>query len=458
MHIIEKLAQKSCLILGFGREGKSSYRFLRSKFPDKEIVVADGNTNLDIAEYQNDNRCKFILGVDYLSTINQFEMVIKTPGISLKDFEVSITTEITSQTDIFLQLYGNQTIGITGTKGKSTTTTLIHHILSQYKSNVLLAGNMGIPLFDIVDKINSESIIVCELSSHQLEYLTIAPHVSILLNLFQEHLDHYKSYEHYQLAKLNIAIKQQHDDYFIYNYDDETITNLLNTNKIASNKISFSTQNMLTNGYFLNSKSELVKSEGKKEEICYSFEQKFPLLGNHNRKNMIAATIVATLFKISTSNILASLKSFTPLPHRLEYIGKHQGIDFYNDSISTIPQATIEALNTLKNTETLILGGFDRGIAYESLIQYLIKNPVKNAIFTGNAGKRMLELWEKEISKPDINCYFEEDYRDIIRIVFEVTKPGKICLLSPAASSYDKFKNFEHRGKYYKELIEKTVF
>ncbi|MEI6348987.1 MAG: UDP-N-acetylmuramoyl-L-alanine--D-glutamate ligase [Bacteroidota bacterium] len=454
MHIIEKLAHKSCLILGFGREGKSTYRFLRSKFPDKEIVVADGNSNLEITEYQNDNRSKFILGVDYLSYINQFEIVIKTPGISLKDFEVSQPTEITSQTDIFLQLYSNQTIGITGTKGKSTTTTLIYHILSQHNSNVLLAGNMGIPLFDIVDKINSESIIVCEFSSHQLEYLTVAPHISILLNLFQEHLDHYKSYEHYQLAKLNIAIKQQSDDYFIYNYDDETIANLLNTNKIASNKIPFSTQNMLTNGYFLNSKSDLIKSIEQENDFCYSFEQKFPLLGNHNRKNMIAATIIAELFQISTSNIVASLKSFNPLPHRLEYVGTHQGIDFYNDSISTIPQATIEALNTLKNTETLILGGFDRGIAYESLIQYLIKNPVKNIIFTGNAGKRMLELWEMEISKPKINCYFEEDYRDILSIVFEVTKPGKICLLSPAASSYDKFKNFEHRGDFYKELIQ----
>lgn len=454
MHIIEKLAQKSCLILGFGREGKSTYRFLRSKFPEKEIVVSDGNTNLDIAEYQNDNRCKFILGVDYRSSINQFEMVIKTPGISLKDFEVSQPTEITSQTDIFLQLYGNQTIGITGTKGKSTTTTLIYHILSQHNSNVLLAGNMGIPLFDIVDKINSESIIVCEFSSHQLEYLTIAPHISILLNLFQEHLDHYKSYEHYQLAKLNIAIKQQPDDYFIYNYDDETITNLLNTNKIASNKISFSTQNMLTNGYFLNSKSELIKSEGEKEEICYSFEQKFPLLGNHNRKNMIAATIVATLFKISTSNILASLKSFTPLPHRLEYVGTHQGIDFYNDSISTIPQATIEALKTLPNTQTLILGGFDRGIDYSVLIDHLRTNPVRNLIFTGAAGTRMMELWSHHLAKTT-TIFFETEYDDIVRIAFEVTKPGEVCLLSPAASSYDKFKNFQFRGNCFKELVRK---
>ena len=253
---------------------------------------------------------------------------------------------------------------------------------------------------------------------------------------------------------MNIAIKQSSSDYFIYNYDDETIANLMKNNKIVSNKIPFSTQNMLTNGYFLNSKSDLTKSIEHENEFCYSFEQKFPLLGNHNRKNMIAATIVAELYQITTLNIVASLKSFKPLPHRLEYVGTHQGIDFYNDSISTIPQATIEALNTLKNTETLILGGFDRGIAYESLIQYLITNPVKNIIFTGNAGKRMLELWEKEILKPNINCYFEEDYRDIMRIVFEVTQSGKSCLLSPAASSYDKFKNFEHRGDFFKELIQ----
>ncbi len=454
MHILEEIAQKRCLILGFGREGKSTYQFLRSKFPDKELTVADGNQNLDYSEYQNDRKCKFILGVEYQNAIPQFEVIIKTPGISLKDISINEPIKITSQTDIFLQIYGNQTIGITGTKGKSTTTTLIYHILSQSLPSVLLAGNMGIPLFDIIPKITSDSILVCEFSSHQLEYLAKSPHISILLNLFEEHLDHYKSYLHYQMAKLNIALHQTENDYFIYNSDDPTIAQLLKGKQIKSNRVPFSTERVIESGFYLSDKRELIDNYLKVNHHILNFDHPFPLKGAHNQKNMIVSTLVSLLCKVSPHEIERALLNYTPLPHRLEFIGTKNGIDFYNDSISTIPQATIEALNTLPNTQTLILGGFDRGIDYSILIDYLRVHPVRNLIFTGAAGTCMIDLWNQKPAENTVT-FFETEYDAIVRIAFEVTQPGEVCLLSPAASSYDKFKNFEYRGNYFKELIRK---
>jgi len=454
MHIIEEIAQKKCLILGFGREGKSTYHYLRKKFPMKELYIADGNSDLDCSEYKKDRRCKFILGPVYLNVIGQFELVIKTPGISLKDLSIPNHIRITSQTDIFLQLYGNQAIGITGTKGKSTTTTLIHHILSQSLPHVLLAGNMGIPLFDIIPQIKTESIIVCEFSSHQLEYLTKSPHISILLNLFEEHLDHYKSYLHYQLAKLNIALNQTDKDNFIYNADDPTIAKLLNDKQIISNCIPFSTENILEKGFYLDNNEGIIDNYFKTNHNILYLNHSMPLKGTHNQKNMIVATIASLLCKVPPHDIEKALTTYTPLPHRLEFIGTKNGIEFYNDSISTIPQATIEALKTLPNTQTLILGGFDRGIDYSVLIDHLRTNPIRNLIFTGAAGTRMMELWSRKPVK-STSIFFETEYDDIVRIAFEVTKPGEVCLLSPAASSYDKFENFQFRGNCFKELVRK---
>lgn len=454
MHIIEEIAHKKCLILGFGREGKSTYHYLRKKFPLKDLYIADGNADLDCSEYKKDRRCRFILGSVYMNALHQFELIIKSPGISLKEVPIPEHIRITSQTDIFLQLYSHQTIGITGTKGKSTTTTLIHHILSQSLSHVLLAGNMGIPLFDIIPKIKAESIIVCEFSSHQLEYLTKSPHISILLNLFEEHLDHYKSYLHYQLAKLNIALYQTDNDNFIYNFDDPTIAQLLKDKQINSNCIPFSTEHVIEKGFYLDDKGGMIDNYFKTNHNILYLNQSFPLKGAHNQKNMIVATIASLLCKVPPHEIEKALMTYTPLPHRLEFIGTKNGIDFYNDSISTIPQATIEALKTLPNTQTLILGGFDRGIDYSVLIDHLRTNPVRNLIFTGAAGTRMMELWSHHPAKTT-SIFFETEYDDIVRIAFEVTKPGEVCLLSPAASSYDKFENFQFRGNCFKELVRK---
>ncbi|MDR2511513.1 MAG: hypothetical protein LBC89_03490, partial [Bacteroidales bacterium] len=234
------------LILGFGREGKSVYKYFRKQNTDNHITIADINPNIIEDECLiGDKNIDFILGNDYLDKIFntqsfENELIIKSPGIALKNYlenslphKIASSTKtdlpfhfqfkITSSTDIFLQKYAQQIIGITGTKGKSTTTSLIYHITKKQTDNVLLVGNIGKPALDYVEQINAETIIVFELSSHQLEFLQKAPHISILLNIFEEHLDHYNSYHDYQKAKWNIAAKQGKDDFFIVNEDDELL-------------------------------------------------------------------------------------------------------------------------------------------------------------------------------------------------------------------------------------------
>jgi len=428
--IINKLRNKKILLLGFGKEGASGYAFIRKHLPQIPITIANLHELTDTSAFTNDPNTHLLIGEHYLDTINNYDIVLKSPGISLKNIIHLIDKDkISSQTDLFLQAFSSQCIGVTGTKGKSTTASLIFHILNNLHPNSLLAGNIGIPLFDIIEQIDSKTKIVLELSSHQLEFIRKSPHISILLNLFEEHLDHYNSYEDYKLAKFNIARYQSENDYFIYNAADPQIVFLLNEKPVKSHCISgFSSE--LANSYLTDS---------------------FPLKGEHNLENVSAAiTALSCVEDVDIQNIKDFFHSFKPLPHRLEFIGKFDDILFYNDSISTIPQASIAAVQALKNVNTIILGGFDRGIDYQPLIDFLENSEIENIIFTGEAGKRMLLLSN---NLKDKQLFFKDSYSEIVFLAKKHTKKGSICLLSPAAASYDQFQNFEHRGEVFRELV-----
>ncbi len=448
------LASKKCIIVGCGREGVSTYRFIRTLLPELQLHIADRDQQLlsKHPTFATDRFLSFQLGSTYLDKLDDFDLIIKTPGVSLKALEHQPKREnISSQTDLFLRMFGSQVIGITGTKGKSTTSSLIRHIALKHTENTILVGNIGIPPFDMIEKINAETIIVCELSSHQLQYITVAPHIGILLNLYEEHLDHYNSYLEYQLSKFNIASCQSSTDHFIYNQDDERIEDLLKNHPITSNKHPFSKLKPVLNGAWLDEKMLHLSLENDIDFYPLSSPRK--LIGSHNLLNIMAAILACKLTGINDEAILNGIEDFKGLEHRIEFVGCYHGIIYYNDSISTIPQAAIAAVNTLKNVDTLILGGFDRGIDYSILVDYLKNAPLRNIIFVGAAGVRIHRL----LIDAGINnkvFYITDDYQKIVAITREVTKPGSICLLSPAASSYDQFKNFEERGNYFKALVK----
>lgn len=414
---------KSILILGFGREGRAAYRFLRSQFPERKLGIADKLESIDI---QNDKNTDLHLGLDYLSAITHYDVVIKSPGVALPDLSREELNKIVAPTDIFLCLFGHHTIGVTGTKGKSTTASLIHFLLKSTGKKTILLGNIGLPALDYVDQIEEDTLIVFELSAHQLEFVQHSPHISLLLNIFPEHLDYFKDFDSYKEAKYNIFRYQKTGDFAF----------CVQQGLICENGLPIEDPEtelrQLTNGR-------------------YSFETlraSTQLKGRHNLANIVAALKVIESVGIPVLDAIDQLKNFKPLPHRLEFVGEYGGIQFYNDSISTVPQSTIEAVKTLPEVNAIILGGFDRGLDYSGLTKFLVESRITYFFFLGRAGQRMYDMM-----KQNNKCHYfrVNDLNEVFQILRN-TKEIKACLLSPAASSYDQFRNFEHRGDHFKEL------
>lgn len=410
--ILNRLRGKRILILGFGREGKSSLAFIKKHLPEAEVAVADKNPMEAVQHF----------GTGYLEAMYDYDIVIKTPGISLKDFDTK-GVEITSQTDLFLSQFHNQTIGISGTKGKSTTTSLIYHLLKESGRDAILTGNIGIPCFDIMEQIHDNSIVVYELSAHQLEYVHNSPRVGVLLNVFEEHLDHFGVFERYKKAKFNLLRYMGPEDYAVIH---ETL--LMDTLELGVNNVTFSRMDFDID------------------------ETALPVLGAHNLLNVKAALCACEAYGVDAREVMPHLYTFKPLEHRLEPVGTFGGVTFVNDSISTIPQAAIAACQTLGRVDFLLLGGFDRDIDYTPLADYMKEHPVPHLLFTGKAGERMMQLMEARGVASNLVIYHTME--EAFDYLLSHANPGDVCLLSPAASSYDQYKNFEERGRKFKQLAQ----
>jgi len=454
----ERFKNGSVLLLGFGREGQASYALLRKAFPERQLAIADANDAVrENPLITGDDHLDLITGPDYLQRISGFDHILRSPGIPVwplltgKGYPSLKREQITSQTDLFLQRYHDRVIGITGTKGKSTTSSLIRHILKNAGRDVLLAGNIGNPVFHFTGQIGPETTIVFELSSHQLEYISVAPHISVLLNLYQEHLDAYPDFEAYQLAKVNIAKYQGGSDFLVYNLDDPLVGSHLEKYRELRKSCPFSLTQEPAPGAFVND-GWACFSDGKQSTRVWKIHQDRFLRGEHNLKNILAAVNVAMITGVDPVLIGEGIATFKGLEHRLEYVGEFRKIHFYNDSIATIPEACMEAVKAIPGVDTLIAGGFDRGIDYEALALFLCRSEVRNLILTGPAGKRIGELIERlgPRGKKLFRISRFEEFRDI---AFRETRPGAACLLSPAAASYDEFNNFEERGKMFRALV-----
>jgi len=444
----EFINNRSVLILGFGREGNSSYRFFRNMFPNMLISIADSNGEIESDDVLiNDSNVSLILGDDYLSRIQDFEFVLKSPGISFKNYTIPENQYVSSQTDLFLYLFSEQTIGITGTKGKSTTSSLLKHVLGGFYDDVLLIGNIGVPALDVVNIIGENTKVVFEMSSHQLEYVSNSPKIAVLLNLYQEHLDHYSDYKSYRFAKWNIVKYQGEQDCFICCIDETQVLEDINNQIIQSVQLKYSFNNNVD--CFFDLDDEILNLKSNKHSFNRS---QFALLGEHNLYNAMAVLLVCDYMKLPLEKAIELMMTFKSLPHRLEFVAEVNGIKFYNDSISTIPQATIKALESVSNVKSLILGGFDRGIDYELLINYLTSFKPLNIMLLGDVGARIYNCLQEKQYKGRL--YRSSSMKEAVNKAFELTPKGSACLLSPAASSYDSFKNFEERGARFKELVQ----
>ncbi len=446
--IMDFLSGKKVCILGFGKEGKSTFNYIKKHNPNFKLFIHDQNENL-IEENEflrGDISLRFNLGYNYLNNLKDYDVIIKTPGISLKDIDISrFQDKITSQIELVLENYKEQIIGVTGTKGKSTTSSLLYKVLKDQNIDTLLLGNIGIPVFDFVDDIRINTKVIIEMSSHQLEFLKTSPHIGIILNLFEDHLDKAGSIEHYHECKMHMFDYQSRIDYSIYCLDNQNLVNKINEKRYYSQLIGykFATTKQDFNTIYCDDNYIYFKNKP-----IYNVNDERNLIGRHNLYNIMAVLVVVQILGLNNKIASKSINEFTPLEHRLEPVGTYEGVTYYNDSIATIPEATINAIESLGIVNTLIFGGMDRGIHYENFIEYLKNSNVENLICMPETGYKI----GNEIKNK--NVYKAENLTDAVNIAKQVTKKGMICLMSPAAASYNQFKNFEEKGTRYKELVQ----
>ncbi len=430
---------KKVLLLGYGREGKSTLRLLRQAGGYAALAIADraqlaGEELADAYLYSGEN---------YQAHLADYDVIFKSPGIVLEYADDDTISRVTSQTELFLERYRRQIIGVTGTKGKSTTATLLYHALSQNGVDCVLAGNIGIPAFDMADKMGEHTLVVYEMSCHQLEYTRVSPHIAIFLNLYEEHLDHYGTFERYAAAKYNIYRYQTGEDVLICRADCVPT-------EYPGRVISFARQG--------EARSEVDYTDALIRWGANTFSvpvDEITLSGGHNVANITAAYAAAALVGVGWEPFCSALRTYQALPHRLQQIGEVEGVRYYDDSISTICESAIQAMRSLPNIGSVLIGGMERGIDYTPLEKALCTAPVRHIILMYDTGKRI----EKELFErfPDVakehTVHVVEDLEQAVALAKRVTPKGSCCLLSPAAASYGFFRNFEERGEVFAKLV-----
>ena len=431
---LEQLRNKKILIVGRGIEGKAVYKYLKKHLPSSIIDVVD----------QKD-------GDNYLDKQKNYDLAIKSPGVKPELIKIPYTTS----TNIFLSNAKGKVIGVTGTKGKSTTSTLIYKMLkeafgSAQDKDVYFGGNIGQSSLEFLDNLNDQSWTVLEMSSFQLQDLKIGPHIAVMLMIESEHLDYHKTFATYVDAKRNIFRFQTFSDFAVINRD--YLASHESDIYTKAKVFSISRERKFENGSYVEGDVVWMSKDGKKEKIIDV--DKIKLVGRHNLENVCAAVCAATIAGVSKASIRKVLSEFSGLEHRLEFVKDVNGIRFYNDSLATIPQATIEALEALPQTETLIAGGHDRGLDYAPLAQYLSNGQIKTLILFPPTGKRIWEEICKVVSESTRPEKFDVKTMDkAVRIAFAETSLGKICLLSPASASFGIFKDYKDRGEQFKREV-----
>lgn len=462
---------KKFLIMGLGYWGGQigAIKFL-AKNGAKIIVTDIKNENKlrpSLEKLKNIKNIKFHLGTHRVDDFINADCIIKSAGIpdSNKYLELAKKHKIPIKTDIslFFELSPTKNIiGITGTKGKSTTSFILYQIIKKATKNVFLGGNIGGgSILEKLDQMNKNSIVILELSSWQLEsidYLKISPKFALITNIFPEHLNYYKNFKKYIEAKKIIFKYQEKNDTLVLNYDNDILKEFKNE---AKSKVYFySTKHNFPE---LNSYIKDKKIFFEKEEILNL--EKIKIKGEHNISNILGAITLAKILNIGTRTIKDFLYKFDKeyiLEGRIEFVGEVSGIKFYNDSSSTNPISTINAINTLKNNHNIILiaGGVDKNLNYKELAEKILKDTKALILFTGSASKKILneiDFLKNTLSIENKLPIFKEvkSMQEAIKIALTVAKNGDIVLLSPASASFNLFLNEAERGDLFKKEVQK---
>jgi len=452
----EKIRGKKAAVLGFGVSNRPLARTIAKWGAD--VTVFDRKNESDfqeLSEYKNIG-IKFSLGRGYLDNLKGYDVIFRTPGMHFDipeiQRELANGAELTSEMEVFMKICPARIYAVTGSDGKTTTTTLIYEMLKQEGYNCYLGGNIGTPLIDKVEEIDVNDRVVLELSSFQLLTMKMSPHTAVITNMSPNHLDIHRSMEEYIDAKKNIYRYQSENDRIVLNYDNPITRSFIP--EVKGKLALFSIKEECSTGAFLKG-NILVYREGETEGEILPMED-IKLSGMHNVENYLAA-VSAVIPEVSTKSIVNVAKNFSGVEHRNEFVRTVNGISFYNDSIGSSPTRTAATLKSFKKKVILIAGGYDKKLCYDELGE-TIHNSVKLMVLMGDTADKIETSYRNYAKKANVEpipIVRARNMEEALNSACHLAESGDIVVLSPASASFDMYSNFMERGNHFKEIVSR---
>ena len=452
----ENIKGKKVAIIGLGVSNKPLIEYLYNL--GAIITVFDNRTqekiDEDIWNKVVEYNLKYSVGENYLNKLVGFDYIFRSPSCrpDLPEIEAEVKKGaiLTSEIELVLKLTPSKTVGITGSDGKTTTTSLIYEILKK-KYKCFLGGNIGTPLFTRIAEMKPEDIVVLELSSFQLMNMDVSTDIAVVTNISPNHLNVHKDYQEYIDSKANIFTHQNENGILVINYDNDITKNFA---KIANGKVVyFSRKTKLPNGVIYDEDTIKICENDLRRHIIN--RKNIKIRGLHNIENICAA--IAATSSLAEPEVQAeAISEFTGVEHRLEFVRELDGVKWYNDSIASSPNRTIAGLNSYNEKIVLIAGGRDKHLDYEPIAKPIIDN-VSTLILMGETAEKIKNavVRELEIEKKELNIIRVKNVEEAVLEAKAQAKNGEVVLFSPASTSFDMFKNFEERGKKFKEEVNK---
>lgn len=446
------MQEKRFLVFGTGKSGVCSAKLLKSK--KLPVGIYDGNAQLDVTAFYDKNPGLADVSIWY-GTLPEGEkkktdVLVLSPGVPsdlpLVDEMRNMGVEVWGEIELAYRFAKGKVLAITGTNGKTTTTSLLGEIMKHCYRDVYVVGNIGTPYTSVAAELGEDSVTVAEISSFQLETVqTFAPCVTAILNITPDHLDRHHTMDCYAACKQSITKNQKKGDLCVLNYEDERLRRF--GEKLQTRIFWFSSERELKEGFYLKNGAIFVSGRSGRTEIIKTEE--LNLLGKHNYENVMAAVAMAVGFGVPLEKIREVLLRFTAVEHRIEYVAEKRGVRFYNDSKGTNPDAAIKGIRAMNRPTFLIGGGYDKGSAYDAWIQ-AFDGKVKELVLIGQT--------KEKIAETAAACGFTavttaDSLEEAVNLCYRHAVSGDAVLLSPACASWGMFVNYEERGNIFKEIV-----
>ena len=453
----EYIRFRKVAVIGLGVSNMPLLEYLYEK--KAQVTVFDERTMDEIPSETinkiNTYEFSYSFGKNCLEKLNGFNIIFRSPSCLPTRTELQKETErgaiVTTEVEMLMEMCPCKIVGVTGSDGKTTTTSLINAILKKAGYKTFLGGNIGTPLFTKLPEMEPNDIVVLELSSFQLMNMHISPDIAIITNITPNHLNIHKDYQEYIDAKKCIFKNQNEKGILILNYDNDITREC--AKEANGNVVFFSSKVKLDNGFIVD--GNIIKECNDKVRKHILNTDEVILGGNHNFQN-IATALAATKTLVDTDIAVQAIKEFKPVEHRIEFVKEIDGVKWYNDSASSSPTRTISGINAFKENIILIAGGYDKNLEYEPLAKPVV-DKVSTLILIGQTAEKIYDVVKNESEKENkkINIYMCDTLEQTIEIAKKSAKKGDVVLFSPASASFDMFKNFADRGHKFKDLVNK---